>query len=68
MQKTVEVSVIIAAYNVENYLERAIRSILDQSFDEFEIIVVDDGSSDKTGEIAKNLAEEDERICVHQNP
>ena len=66
MQKTVEVSVIIAAYNVENYLERAIRSILDQSFDEFEIIVVDDGSSDKTGEIAKNLAEEDERICVYQ--
>ena len=46
MQKTVEISVIIAAYNVENYLERAIRSILDQSFDEFEIIVVDDGSSD----------------------
>ena len=66
MQKTVEISVIIAAYNVENYLERAIRSILDQSFDEFEIIVVDDGSSDKTGEIAKNLAEEDERICVNQ--
>lgn len=66
MQKTVEISVIIAAYNVENYLERAIRSILDQSFDEFEIIVVDDGSSDKTGEIAKNLAEEDERICVYQ--
>ena len=55
MQKTVEISVIIAAYNVENYLERAIRSILDQSFDEFEIIVVDDGSSDKTGEIAKIL-------------
>lgn len=66
MQKTIEISVIIAAYNVENYLERAIRSILDQSFDQFEIIVIDDGSSDKTGEIAKDLAKEDERIRVYQ--
>lgn len=66
MQKTVEISVIMAAYNVEKYLERAIRSILDQKFKEFELIIIDDGSTDQTGEIAKALAKEDERIKVYQ--
>jgi glycosyltransferase involved in cell wall biosynthesis len=49
------VSVVIPAYNVERYLAETIRSVLDQSYDDYEIIVVDDGSSDRTLEIAKSF-------------
>jgi len=45
-----EISVIIPAYNVENYVERAIKSVLNQQFSSLEIIVVNDGSTDKTSE------------------
>jgi len=56
------VSIIIAAYNEENYIKRCIESVQNQTYEEIEIIVVDDGSTDKTGEICKNLAEKDTRI------
>jgi glycosyltransferase involved in cell wall biosynthesis len=48
-----KVSVILPVYNGENYLRFAIESVLDQTFQDFELIVVDDGSSDSTPEVAR---------------
>lgn len=62
------ISVIIPAYNVEDYLERCLRSILRQSYQELEIIVIDDGSEDGTLSVAEKMAALDARIqVVHQN-
>jgi glycosyltransferase involved in cell wall biosynthesis len=51
------VSVIIPAYNQGNFLSRSIQSVLDQSYTQFEIIVVDDGSTDNTYDIVKNFVD-----------
>ena len=59
------ISVVLPAYNAEKYLDQAVRSILAQTFTDFELIIVDDGSSDKTLAIAHNLA--DPRIRVIAN-
>lgn len=58
------ISIIIPAYNVELYLEQSIRSVLDQSFQRFELIVINDGSTDGTGNIANDWAAQDSRITV----
>ena len=61
------VSVIIPVYNVESYLERCVRSVSEQSYSNLEIIVVDDGSTDGSGEICDRLGNEDNRIqVIHQ--
>lgn len=61
------ISIIIPAYNVESYIESCLLSVISQTYKSLEIIVVDDGSKDRTGEIADNYAEKDERIFViHQ--
>ena len=57
-------SVIVPIYNVEPWLERCVRSILGQTYGNLEILLVDDGSTDGTGELCDALAKEDERICV----
>lgn len=57
-----KVSVIIPAYNGEKCLERAVKSVLNQTFKDFEIIIVDDGSVDSTRNIVEKLIEEDNRI------
>ena len=60
-------SVIVPIYNVEEYLEQCIVSILSQSWKELEVILVDDGSSDTSGEICDKYAIIDKRIKVcHQ--
>ena len=56
------ISVIVPAYNVENYLERCIKSLQDQTYSDIEILIVDDGSTDQTDRIRKKLAAKDKRI------
>src|SRR5215467_10383964 len=56
------VSVIVPAYKAGKYIEATIRSVLAQSWRDFELIVVDDGSPDDQEEIVKRLATEDNRI------
>jgi glycosyltransferase involved in cell wall biosynthesis len=58
------VSVIMPAYNVEPYIGDAIRSALAQTYTDFELIVVDDGSKDATAEIVTDLARQDARITL----
>ena len=61
------VSVIVAAYNSEKYIENCIVSILGQTHHIFELIIVNDGSTDRTGEICDEIAEKDSRVLVlHQ--
>ncbi len=61
------VSVIIPVYNVEKYLDDCLKSILNQKYDNLEIIIVDDGSTDKSGDIAKRYASSNKSIkIVHQ--
>ena len=62
------VSVIIPIYNKEAYVEACLESLLKQDFKDFEIVIVDDGSSDRSGEICDRMAEEDSRIRVIHTP
>ncbi len=50
------VSVVIPAYNVENYISQSIRSVLDQTFNNWELIVIDDGSKDRTGDVCAQFS------------
>lgn len=58
------ISVIVPIYNTEKYLHRCIVSILNQTFTDFELLLVNDGSTDKSGEICDEYAKKDSRICV----
>ena len=59
-----KISVIIPVYNAEKYLERCIDSILAQTFTDFELLLIDDGSKDKSGEICDEYARKDKRVKV----
>ena len=61
-------SFIIPIYNVENYLDRCLESVLTQTYTDFEVILIDDGSTDSSGLIAETYAQNyPEKICViHQ--
>ena len=59
-----KVSVIVPVYNVENYLEECVNSILNQTYENLEIILVDDGSNDNSGKICDEYALKDNRIKV----
>ena len=66
-KNTPEISVIVPVYNVERYLAQCIDSILSQTFTDFELLLVDDGSPDHCGEICDDYAGKDKRIKVfHQ--
>jgi len=61
------VSVIIPVYNIENYLANSLESVLNQSYQQLEIICVNDGSKDGSAQVMNSFAEKDSRIvCVHQ--
>jgi len=61
------VSVVMPAYNAEAYIEAAIRSVMNQTFENWELIVIDDGSRDATVDIVRRLTQEDARITLLQN-
>ena len=61
------VSVIMPAYNAEKYIEEAVRSVIAQTYEDWELIVIDDGSKDNTVRIVEEIAKEDKRIHVLKN-
>lgn len=62
------ISIVVPVYNVEQYLEKCVKSIVKQTYKNLEIILVDDGSPDKCGCICDKLSEKDKRIRVlHKN-
>lgn len=63
----IKVSVLTPAYNAEKWIGEAVESILNQTFSDWEFIIIDDGSTDKTWEIIQAYAKKDRRITCHQN-
>ena len=61
------VSIGLPVYNGENYLQDAMRSVLDQTFDDLELIVSDNASTDRSAEIAQDLAAADRRVRYFRN-
>ena len=57
-----KVSILMPAYNAERYIGTAIESVLSQSYDDWELIIVDDASDDNTGAICERYASKDKRI------
>lgn len=65
---TPKISVIVPVYNVEKYLPRCIDSILSQTFKNFELLLIDDGSPDNSGKICDEYAKRDSRVKVFHKP
>ena len=59
-----EISILVPVYNVEKYISKCIKSILEQSFKNFELILVNDGSTDKSLDICKKFELIDSRIRI----
>ena len=64
MKEQPQVSIIVPVYNVENYIERCLNSLVNQTFKDIEIITINDGSTDKSLELLNKYAKEDIRISV----
>ena len=62
-----KISVILPVYNSEKYISESITSILKQSYQNFELIIVDDGSTDKSSLVCENYAQQDNRIILIKN-
>ena len=62
-----KLSIVVPIYNVEKYLRKCINSLINQTYKNIEIILVDDGSTDSSGSICDRYASQDSRITVvHQ--
>ena len=60
-----EISIIVPAYNVEKYLDKCMKSILSQTFEDFEVLLIDDGSKDTTPKICDKYAALDSRVKAY---
>ena len=58
------ISIIVPVFNVENYLEQCLNSIIEQTYPNIEIIIIDDGSTDSSGKICDRFASEYDNIIV----
>lgn len=58
------ISIIVAAYNTDKFLPKCVESILSQSFTDFELLLIDDGSTDKSGELCEAFSKKDSRVRV----
>lgn len=67
MNRTPELSVVMSAYNAECFLDKAIGSILDQQFSDYEFVIIDDASTDGTMNLAQKWGRVDDRIRVLKN-
>ena len=62
-----QICVIVPVYNVERYLDRCVKSILNQTYGSFRLVLIDDGSTDSSGDMCDNYEKEDTRVIViHQ--
>ena len=64
MENRLKVSIVVPVYNVEKYLEKCIKSLISQTYENIEIILVDDGSTDKSAAICEEYSCEDKRVMV----
>ena len=64
MMKKPLVTVVVPAYNTEKYIDKCLQSLLNQSYREIEVIVIDDGSKDRTNEICKKYEQADSRFLL----
>ncbi len=64
MNQNYKISIIVPAYNVQDYIEKCINSILNQTYKNIEVIVVNDGSTDNTFDIINSFAKKDDRIKI----
>ena len=67
MANNPKISVLMPAYNAEKYIAEAIESILNQTFKDFEFIIIDDCSTDRTWEIIQKYSKIDNRIVALRN-
>lgn len=66
-EQKMTISVIVTVYNIEAYLERAVDSILQQSYRNLEVLLIDDGSTDRSGAICDHYSQKDSRVkVIHQ--
>ena len=67
MKSKFKFSIIIPAYNAEKYLENCLNSVVNQTFNDFEVIVINDGSKDNTQKIIDNYIKDNKYIkCINQ--
>ena len=58
------ITIIVPVYNVENYIERCVNSLVNQTFSDFDIVLVDDGSKDKSGDLCDTFEKQYNNITV----
>lgn len=61
------ISIVLPIYNGEKYMRKSIDSVLAQTYANWELLIIDDGSTDNTAIIAQEYAAKDHRICYYKN-